>query len=101
VTGRLTRALIWTFTHPAGAVVATGLPVGADTLLTSDGTEVPMPADGTTEVRLWHPVHATADVVRAWRQLLIGRQLVQPVKQAFRPSSGRSPRADRPVLPLG
>jgi uncharacterized protein DUF4132 len=84
VTGRLTRALIWTFSTPAGTVVATGLPASGETLLTSDGAEVPMPGGDATEVRLWHPVHATADEVRAWRQLLIGRQLVQPVKQAFR-----------------
>ncbi len=81
VTGRLTRALIWTFgIHPA---VVTGIPVSAETLLRSDGTEVPIPGD-TTEVRLWHPVHAAADEVRAWRRLLISRLLVQPVKQAFR-----------------
>ena len=88
VTGRLTRALIWTFSTPsqpgAQATVITGIPVNAETLVTSDGTEVPIPADGMTEVRLWHPVNATADEVRAWRQLLLGRHLVQPVKQAFR-----------------
>jgi Domain of unknown function (DUF4132) len=84
VTGRLTRALIWTFSTPPGTVVATGLPVSGETLLTSDGTEVSMPGGDATEVRLWHPVHATADEVRAWRQLLLGRLLVQPVKQAFR-----------------
>ena len=33
---------------------------------------------------LWHPVNAPAGEVRAWRQLLISRRLVQPVKQAFR-----------------
>lgn len=93
VTGRLARALIWTFTAKSGAAgsragghaaAVTGIPVGTETLVTHDGTEVPMPAGDATEVRLWHPVHATADEVRAWRQLLVGRQLIQPVKQAFR-----------------
>ena len=45
VTGRLSRALIWSVSNPAGTVVATGLPVSAETLLTSDGSEIPMPAD--------------------------------------------------------
>jgi hypothetical protein len=82
VTGRLARALIWTFSDQPGTV--TGIPVSAKTLVTADSTEVPMPVGEATEVRLWHPVHATADEVRAWRQLLIGMQLVQPLKQAFR-----------------
>lgn len=95
VTGQLTRALIWTFiaqsrtapdgSHPGGqAAAVTGIPVSADALVTQDGTEVPIPAGETAEVRLWHPVRATAAEVRAWRQLLISRQRVQPVKQAFR-----------------
>ncbi len=36
------------------------------------------------EVRLWHPIHATADDVRAWRRYLLEQQVVQPFKQAFR-----------------
>ena len=91
VTGRLTRGLIWTFNvaaepdRPADpGQMVTGIPVSEGTLVTSDGTEVPIPAGDETEVRLWHPVHATADDVRAWRQLLIDRRIVQPLKQAFR-----------------
>jgi uncharacterized protein DUF4132 len=84
VTGRLTRALIWTFRTASGTAVVTGIPVSADTLVRGDGTEVPLPADEAAEVRLWHPVHADAGEVRAWRHLLISRRLVQPVKQAFR-----------------
>jgi hypothetical protein len=88
VTGQLARTLIWTFnTQPtAGAeeAVITGIPVTGEILLTGDGAEVPVPQADTAEVRLWHPVHATADEVRAWRQLLLDRRLLQPVKQAFR-----------------
>lgn len=91
VTGQLTRGLIWTFRaaaepdRPAGpGQMVTGIPVSEGVLVTSDGAEVPIPAGDETEVRLWHPVHATADDVRAWRQLVIDRRLVQPVKQAFR-----------------
>jgi hypothetical protein len=88
VTGQLARTLIWTFnTQPtagAEAAVVTGIPVTGEILLTSDGAEVPMPETDAAEVRLWHPVHATVDEVRAWRQLLLDRRLLQPVKQAFR-----------------
>jgi len=88
VTGRLTRTLIWTFnTRPtagAEAAVVTGIPVTGEVILTSDGAEVPIPETDAAEVTLWHPVHATADEVRAWRQLLLDRRLLQPVKQAFR-----------------
>jgi Domain of unknown function (DUF4132) len=88
VTGRLARTLIWTFnpqpTAGAEAAVVTGIPVTSEVILTSDGAEVPIPETDAAEVTLWHPVHATADEVRAWRQLLLDRRLLQPVKQAFR-----------------
>lgn len=90
VTGRAARALIWTFR--AGDIESTGIPVDvpdADggaaagiAVLASDGELARVP-DGA-EVRLWHPVGASADEVRAWRRLLVDRQTVQPVKQAFR-----------------
>jgi hypothetical protein len=51
-------------------------------LLASDGTQAPIPSGA--EVRLWHPVGAAAGEVSAWRQLLLARELGQPVKQAFR-----------------
>ncbi|MET9906434.1 DUF4132 domain-containing protein [Streptomyces sp. NPDC006476] len=35
-------------------------------------------------VRLWHPIRATPEEVRAWRDLLTERRLRQPFKQAFR-----------------
>lgn len=89
VTGQLTRALIWTFSAGTQTPVITGIPVNAGTLMTSDGTEIPIPADDTTEVRLWHPVNATADEVRAWRQLLIGRHLFRQ-EQARALMKGRS-----------
>jgi hypothetical protein len=40
--------------------------------------------DGGTAVRLWHPVRAPLDEIRARRDLLIARQVRQPFKQAFR-----------------
>ncbi|MEV3910677.1 DUF4132 domain-containing protein [Streptomyces canus] len=35
-------------------------------------------------VRLWHPLRSEPDAVRAWRDLLVERQIRQPFKQAFR-----------------
>ncbi|NVI89916.1 DUF4132 domain-containing protein [Actinomadura sp. BRA 177] len=35
-------------------------------------------------VRLWHPIRSEPDEIRAWRGLLIDRQIRQPFKQAFR-----------------
>ncbi|MFG1908388.1 DUF4132 domain-containing protein [Kribbella sp. NPDC048928] len=77
VTGRLTRTLVWVF----GKDVV-GIPVDARTAVTSSGAEVEIPAEA--EVRLWHPIHATAEEVRGWRQYLLEQQIVQPFKQAYR-----------------
>lgn len=84
VTGPLTRALIWAFSVPSGTAAITGIPVSGQSLITVEGAQAPIPRHDGTEVRLWHPVHAAAGEVRAWRQLLLDRQLAQPVKQAFR-----------------
>lgn len=37
-----------------------------------------------TTVRLWHPIHATIDQVLAWRTYLENKEILQPLKQAFR-----------------
>ncbi|MEU8797610.1 DUF4132 domain-containing protein [Spirillospora sp. NPDC048819] len=41
-------------------------------------------AAGDARVRLWHPIGADPDDVRAWRDVLIDRRIRQPFKQAFR-----------------
>ena len=41
-------------------------------------------ASGDARVRPWHPIDASDDEVRAWRSRIIGLQLRQPFKQAFR-----------------
>jgi hypothetical protein len=87
VTGRLARGLIWEFRRGDEAVV-TGVPQDGPApydrwLLTSAGGVAPLPDDG--EARLWHPLSAGPDEVRAWRDLFLGWQLPQqPVRQAFR-----------------
>jgi hypothetical protein len=81
VTGRLTRALIWAFRGPDGTTVV-GLPTGPASVLTSAGEHLAIPLDA--EVRLWHPVAATAMEVAAWRRRLLEESITQPVRQAFR-----------------
>jgi hypothetical protein len=86
VTGRLARGLIWEFRH-GNETVVTGIPQDGPAsydrwLLTSAGGVAPLPDDGAA--RLWHPLSAGPDEVRAWRDLIVGWQLPQPVRQAFR-----------------
>ncbi|MFF0083434.1 DUF4132 domain-containing protein [Streptomyces canus] len=73
VTGVLVRGLIWEF-HNAGD---------------ADGewrAVAPMaePPGEPERVRLWHPIRASADEIRAWRERLVAERLRQPFKQAFR-----------------
>jgi hypothetical protein len=84
VTGRATRALIWTFRLGDRGVTGIPLdrPAGDLAVLAADGSQAIVPGGAT--VALWHPVQASADEVRAWRQLLLNREIIQPVKQAFR-----------------
>ncbi|MFI7061804.1 DUF4132 domain-containing protein [Kribbella sp. NPDC050124] len=81
ITGRLTRTLVWAFSTQQGESVV-GIPHDSTTAVTSSGRQVAIPSDA--EVRLWHPIQATADEVRAWRQYLLEQRVVQPFKQAFR-----------------
>ncbi|MEU9986830.1 DUF4132 domain-containing protein [Streptomyces sp. NPDC048045] len=70
VTGTLVRGLIWEFRDADGewhAVAPTAAPPGRP-----------------ERVRLWHPVRASADDIRAWRERLVAERLRQPFKQAFR-----------------
>ncbi|MBC9712664.1 DUF4132 domain-containing protein [Streptomyces sp. TRM66268-LWL] len=70
VTGVLVRGLIWEFQDADGTWQAA-----------APGTE---PDGSPTRVRLWHPVRATPDTVRQWRERLMADRLRQPFKQAFR-----------------
>lgn len=70
VTGALTRGLIWEFQDADGqwrAVAPAAEPPGRP-----------------ERVRLWHPIRASADEIRAWRERLVAERLRQPFKQAFR-----------------
>jgi hypothetical protein len=40
--------------------------------------------DDTVTVSLWHPVQATVNEIKTWREFLVLHQLQQPLKQAYR-----------------
>ncbi|MFI7448325.1 DUF4132 domain-containing protein [Nonomuraea sp. NPDC049714] len=80
VTGTHARALIWEVVQGQA-----GLPVR-----TAEGWELADPRGRRvspgpeTPVRLWHPIFATPDEVRVWRDHLMDTGLRQPFKQAYR-----------------
>jgi hypothetical protein len=77
ITGTLARSLIWRF----GTVV--GMPsVDGSTATDASGMSRPIPDDA--DVALWHPIEATDEEIRAWRERLMTERLRQPLKQAFR-----------------
>jgi hypothetical protein len=47
------------------------------------GAPVAVPSPDA-QIRLWHPLRASVDEVRAWRDLVTERRVRQPFKQAFR-----------------
>ncbi|WP_153457030.1 DUF4132 domain-containing protein [Streptomyces smaragdinus] len=85
-------------THPVGHSISDRLiweyATGPDTwtsFLPTDGLPEPDPG---TEVRLWHPVRATAEGRAYWRDRVLDGKIRQPFRQAFReqyapPETGR------------
>lgn len=41
-------------------------------------------SDQNPSLSLWHPIHASADSVMKWRQILQKYKIAQPIKQAYR-----------------
>ncbi|MFB4314510.1 DUF4132 domain-containing protein [Actinomadura sp. 21ATH] len=75
--------------HPVAAAVARRLIWEAETAPGEwrawlPAEEEPVCEDAAAPVRLWHPIRATVDEVRAWRDLITERRVRQPFKQAFR-----------------
>ncbi|TYB42776.1 DUF4132 domain-containing protein [Actinomadura chibensis] len=68
VTGVVVRGLIWEFEDDRGEWHAV---LGA-------------PDGDYARVRLWHPIRASVDEVRAWRERIVDARVRQPFKQAFR-----------------
>ncbi|WP_326999892.1 DUF4132 domain-containing protein [Dactylosporangium sp. NBC_01737] len=80
VTGSLAHRLLWTVSD--GERRYTGLP-DADERFTLAGGETVEPGAGS-RIRLWHPVDADPEEVRAWREHILADEVAQPFKQAFR-----------------
>jgi hypothetical protein len=79
----LIERLIWEVEVAPGQWRA-GLPVeGGRRFLDAAGEPWAAVGDDTA-IRLWHPVRATPEEIRAWRDHLTERRLRQPFKQAFR-----------------
>jgi hypothetical protein len=80
VTGGLANRLLWTVTIGGRSVAALPAPDGRFTLANGDVID---PGD-RARVRVWYPVIADPEEVRAWRAHIMTRELAQPFKQAFR-----------------
>jgi hypothetical protein len=87
VTGSLANRLLWTIIDEGRAVAALPAPEGRFTLA-GGATIEPGPL---ARVRVWHPVDADPEVVGAWRDHIMGNELVQPFKQAFRETYALTP----------
>ena len=76
----LCRRLVWRFDTEGGAASGAWLD-GAIV----DAGDAPLPGLGQgTTVRPWHPIDATVDEVRAWREWLDRHRATQPFRQAHR-----------------
>ncbi|MDQ1068255.1 DUF4132 domain-containing protein [Streptomyces canus] len=85
VTGVLVRGLIWEFRDVGDADGEWRAEVPGPMAEPPGEPERSVPRDGgRTRVRLWHPIRASVDEVRAWRERLVAERLRQPFKQAFR-----------------
>ncbi|MFE9102099.1 DUF4132 domain-containing protein [Actinomadura geliboluensis] len=73
IAGPTVRGLIWEIETAPGEWRAVLPEAGA----------IPDAAEDA-RVRLWHPIRAEPDEVRAWRDLVVERRIRQPFKQAFR-----------------
>lgn len=88
ITGALTRRLIWTFRSPDDSEIH-GIPLDEGTVVDAAGRAAAIAPQA--QVRLWHPIHATREAVRAWRQRLLDEEIAQPFKQAFRETYALTP----------
>ena len=86
VTGVLGRMLLWECSGDGGKTWTAGWPArDGDRWWLTDRAGRPLPGEGpATAIRLWHPIRATSDEVRAWREWLTDTETRQPFKQIYR-----------------
>src|SRR5262249_21750628 len=80
VTRAIAGRLMWRIV--TGDHEQVGRPTGDGRFIGVDGEVLEPNADAS--IRPWHPVHAEAADVQAWRRHIIEREVIQPFKQAFR-----------------
>lgn len=78
--GALARRLVWVFETAEGERSGLWL----DGRLVDAAGDPLAPIEVDAEVRLWHPVHATAEAVAAWRERVERAEVEQPFRQAHR-----------------
>jgi hypothetical protein len=83
LTGTVAQRLIWEVEASPGRWQAVLPHEGGAEFHDAAGTPVPAP-DPDAAIRLWHPIRARTEEVRAWRDLVTERRVRQPFKQAFR-----------------
>lgn len=85
----LSEPLIWRFESQSGCFDLIQTQQG---WIDSSGA-VTAPPENSTCI-LWHPLDSMPSEVRAWRDLIFRRELIQPIKQAFRETYCLSPDED-------
>ncbi|GAA4610688.1 hypothetical protein GCM10023195_44620 [Actinoallomurus liliacearum] len=79
----LIERLLWEVEVAPGQWRA-GLPVEGGRRFLDAAGEPWAAVDEDAVIRLWHPIRATPEEIRAWRDHLTERRIRQPFKQAFR-----------------
>lgn len=75
----LAKKLIWIFTSDGKQQTAIHLDGSW-----RDVNQKEIIPPGNCQVTLWHPAEKTTEEVKNWREFLIGKEIQQPLKQAFR-----------------
>ncbi len=75
----LAKDILWNFE----AVNKTSTTLYVDGQWTTLNANVYTP-EATHQVSLWHPATATVHEIRSWREFLMSRKILQPIKQAYR-----------------
>ncbi len=75
----LTKKILWNFEEKETKITALWFD---NQWINENGTAVTLPKNPT--ISLWHPVFASQETVLAWRNFFIEKEILQPLKQAFR-----------------
>ncbi len=78
--GCLTRRLLWQFESDHDQAVG----IWHNGQLCDRGGEAIAWLQDHTKVTLWHPITASPDIIREWRNWLLEKEIQQPFKQAHR-----------------